>query len=391
MSNDITSAMMHLIRTDRFFAEILMAMDRRIDDKIPHGAAGVTIKPRPTLHYHSGIFANNTVQAGADLLKHESLHLLFNHIVRGGAGGKMSHQVKNIAMDLAVNSFINGFQEINILKDGEWVPSKLCTVANYKKDMPELKLGQTYEWYMSVLKKYMPELEQKGCSEGGNGQVDDHSQWTDAQGSEYDVNQVKGIVQGAYERATGAGWQPNDQLRDLVKKLLSTENPWKRELQRFPQDAEVAWREGTWRRRNRRTPGWQPGERKERKVKIHAGFDTSGSVGGPLISAFFAELQKMEDAGADVMVHFFDHQVQGSYSLDDAKKLKQVPGGGGTNFQPVLDKVRELKGDGLVMITDGMNGDQISKPNFPVLWAVPTQFKYEAPFGKVVSIEVGET
>lgn len=373
-------AIMGLIQEDRFYAEMILQMDRREDSKVLGGAAAVGVVPRPTLYYHPEIFENNTVETGKHLLKHEVGHLLLEHLQR--LGGSMN-KIQNVAADLAVNSFIDGFQGLKTKdEDGGWTYKPGCTVENLLPQFPSLVRGQTMEWYVEKLK-------QDGADQGNVGDpTDDHSKWGEpgTKSSEMDEMVVKGMIQDAVDRAHKAGGKVPDELRDLIKRLLASRNQWQRELQRFPQDAEICGSEDTWRRRNRRLGLQVPGTKKIRKVKIVGGIDVSGSVGGPLLELFYSEMDKIAEY-AEVVAVFFDHAVQLTVPWDQVRKIKKIPGGGGTLFQPMLDEAKRLKADGLVMLTDGMNGDSIAKPKFPVIWAVPGQYEYAPPFGKRLTIE----
>lgn len=373
-------AMMRLINEDRFYAEVLMQLERKADPKLPMGSAAVGINPRPTLYYHPDVFEINDVETAKNILKHEVGHLILEHLTRFT---KMTPK-HNIAVDLAVNSLIPGFQTIRVSTPEGIKEVKLATVANMKAQIPALIEGQTAEWYLKMIDEQIAKDKDPGEPEGG----DDHSKWGDGKGepgSELDEHQVKGLLQNAVERTQNAGGVVPDGVRDLVKRLLAGRNDWQRLLQRFPQDAEVAFTEDTRRRRNRRYGLQYPGSRKVRKVKIVVGIDVSGSVFGPLLERFFSEVDKIAQF-ATVEAAFFDHKVQKVIAWEEFRKLKQIPGGGGTMFQPMLDEAAKRKADGLIMLTDGFNFDQTTKPKYPVLWAVPEQFNYTPQFGTLVKI-----
>lgn len=374
----IEAAIFELLNKDRFFAEVILMLDRIRDPKIPMGGAGVTIVPKPTLRYHPDVFIKNSRETGANLLKHEVLHLMLGHLTRGG---KWTLE-KNVAADLAVNCMIPGFQTLNMYdeKTDSWSKQDLCTVEILGKQIPNILPNQTYEWYLKL-------LQQEGKEKSRNG--DDHSGWEEGAGSELSDNQVKGLIQEGYERAVRAGSQPSSAVVDLVKRLLAGHNPWRRELQRFPQDAEITAHEGTWRRRNRRIPLAQPGSKPIRKTKIAVGIDVSGSVDTKLRNEFYSEVFKIEASGAEVIAVFFDSTVCAVVPWAEISRFKKTPGGGGTNFAPPIQKAKDLKVDGLIMLTDGMNQDTISKPRFPVIWAIPKTLEFSAPFGKKIQLELG--
>jgi predicted metal-dependent peptidase len=367
----LESAIMRLINQDRFYAEVILQMVRIPDSKIP--TAGVSVSPRVTLRYHPELFEKNSAPDNVAILKHEVGHLILNHLQR--SGNQMS-RIQNVAADLAVNSFIPELQHIRTLDpDGRWTLKPGCTVDIMQKDFPELEVGKTYEWYLEVLKK-----NQEKCPDSS----DDHSQW--GQSGELDEYLVKDLIQKAVDRTVRGGQKVPDGIRDLVKQLLKPSANWARELQRFPQDAEKMAAEDTWRRRNRRLGLRAPGQKAVRKTKIGVAIDVSGSVDGPLLDRFFAECSKIDQV-AEVVAIFFDHGVQKVCSWAEVKKLAQIPGGGGTCFQPMLDEGKRLKLDGLVVLTDGQNFDTIVKPSFPVMWAIPANYEMTQPFGKHIRIQ----
>lgn len=138
--------------------------------------------------------------------------------------------------------------------------------------------------------------------------------------------------------------------------------------------------------RNRRYGLQYPGQKKIRKVKIAVGFDVSGSIGDELARQIAGEIRHIHEGGAEVDVVFFDHAVQEVRPWSDNFLDGGVPGGGGTLFQPPLDKAVDLGCDGVIMLTDGMNADTITDPGIPVIWGILPGFKFEAPFGKVLEL-----
>lgn len=127
---------------------------------------------------------------------------------------------------------------------------------------------------------------------------------------------------------------------------------------------------------------------------IVCGIDTSGSVGNKEISMFFGNLAGiLEDLKPErIIVMFCDARVHSVDELYDATDLydlrkKGAPGGGGTSFVPVFDKITELdlEPDALIYLTDGQGRFPSSPPSFPVLWGnIYPNSKY--PWGDVVDV-----
>jgi predicted metal-dependent peptidase len=126
------------------------------------------------------------------------------------------------------------------------------------------------------------------------------------------------------------------------------------------------------------------------------GSDTSGSINDLEHAMFFGE---MAGIFADIMprrlvVMWCDAKVHRVDDLEEPGDLadlraKKVPGGGGTDFRPVFDEIREmgLEPDALIYLTDGYGTFPSEEPPYPVLWGDITGNKeVNYPFGEVVNI-----
>ncbi len=115
--------------------------------------------------------------------------------------------------------------------------------------------------------------------------------------------------------------------------------------------------------------------------------DCSGSIDQHTINQFAAEIRNVKDDLNPACVHvlYFDSEVSHveSYGPDDALDIK-LCGGGGTDFAPVFDKIRELNIEpvAVVFLTDLCCHSFGEPTDAPVLWV--TTEAGEAPFGEVV-------
>lgn len=127
---------------------------------------------------------------------------------------------------------------------------------------------------------------------------------------------------------------------------------------------------------------------------VVVGLDTSGSVGQRELDMFFGELHGILDdvrpqrivlMFCDTMVHRVD-EIEDTVDLLHVRK-QGAPGGGGTSFRPVFEKITELgiEPDALVYLTDGMGSFPSKEPTYPVLWGnVYAGSKF--PWGEVIDI-----
>ena len=98
---------------------------------------------------------------------------------------------------------------------------------------------------------------------------------------------------------------------------------------------------------------WRKGNRHRRKSHILVAIDTSGSVSMPEYREFFGQIKTLT-AVADFHVVECDANIQHEYDFK-GKPNEILHGGGGTDFQPVVDLFKKdcRKYDALVYFTDG--------------------------------------
>lgn len=386
----LTRAITALLNTqDRFYADFIQQMDRVYTDKIP--TAGVRITNRIELSVNPKWFGALSLEMQVMTLKHECLHIISEHIerVKAFSPDAITHQFYNMCMDLAVNSLIPGFPD-RLTIDGK--DQEFCTVANFKREYTNLQAGMPFEYYVGYFRQ--EEQDQKKLSEAiKNMGFDDHSglyESSNGEPTEVQKQIIRHTINTAVEAAKRAGSNPPAGLKGLIDRAMKSKSDWQRALRRFPEEAEVCDIEATRKIRNRRYGVVYPGHKKVRRKKIAIGFDVSGSIGTDIVAALMSECDKIIEAGCELVVLFFGTGIVREETWTKTPDLRtyQVPDGGGTLFQPVYDRARELKADALIMLTDGYNFDQgVRKPTCPVLFGIIGNRDYKSAFGKVLYIE----
>lgn len=382
----IEHAVTYLVNTDRFFADFIQQMDRVYTDKV--ATAGISVGKRITLYINPTFWAKWPVKMQAAILKHEAIHMICGHQYRAEMyykDNKELHDFYNICMDLSTNCYVPEISH----KDG------FITVAGmHEAGYTTLKADQPFEYYVGYFQKEREEIAKMRAQAGS---ADEHIFDKDADGEPDEVRDrtVKHAVGEALDAARRAGKEPSTKIQDIVGKLFRGRNEWRREMRRFPQDAEVVAIESTRNRRNRRYGIIQPGDKKIRKVKVGLAFDVSGSmIDEKTMKALGEEIGKILDAGCELHAMFFDTGVTCEIEIKDVKDLAKYNhvGGGGTAFQPVLTRTKELGLDGLVMLTDGYNfdGAPLVFPKCPVLWGIINNDKYVPEKGKVIYVKPEE-
>jgi predicted metal-dependent peptidase len=370
----IENALIKLVGTDRFYADILMRLNRVITTRIP--TAAVSLERGGTLYINPDFWAANEPHQVA-ILVHESLHLLFDHIGRAketGAGALF-----NIAADLAINDIIQGFPNQATV---EGKLADLATVSNFQRQFPDMEHNKAFEYYVDFLK-------QKGNQgEGGGQTMDDHSQWGETDLTPEEARQVvKDLIGRAIASTKNAGQQVPDGVRPYIEQLFDSGLSWEEILRSVPEATEISYFESSRKRRNRRYGLDFPGEKVVRKCEVVIGWDVSGSMTDELESKV-GEVVKEIATKANVKVIFFDHAIQEEMDyVDGCLDRKTIPGGGGTLFAPVFERARELGADALIMLTDGMMADDFERPNFQTYWGIFEGFKCPVDWGCVVTVK----
>lgn len=377
MSCPLTQAIVRLYDEERFYAELLIQMDRIIGKRVP--TLGVCIKNRVQLHVNLDFFLTLSPKEQVAVLKHECQHILNDHIPRAkelapevyekdkdhvdSIINRAKHTLINVAADCAINPGIP-----NIPKNGEFP-------KNFK-----LKDGQTLEWYVEHLKK---SEEMKGLTE-----FDGHSLWAESEGGKEELKEkIRQAVNKAAEKARAAGKMSADNEL-LVERLNYNPRDWKSDLKRFAARAMETALQTSKKKRNRRYGIMYPGTIKEETLHIGVALDTSGSISDEALGQFMAEVGNIAKY-ATVTVVEADSEVKNSYVFDP-KRTYKVKGRGGTAYQPAFDFfTKETEVDGVIYFGDmDCFDEELIKPKYPVLWAIVGTQKPPADWGSITKVEV---
>jgi predicted metal-dependent peptidase len=138
----------------------------------------------------------------------------------------------------------------------------------------------------------------------------------------------------------------------------------------------------TWRKPNRRYIGagmYMPSGISERIGEIVVAIDTSGSIGGPQLSAFLSEVKSVAETvhPEAVRLLYWDTEVCGDerYEGEERDKIVQSTkpkGGGGTTVEcvPRYMQSKQIKAQCVIVLTDGYLGGSWGDWQHPVLWTI---------------------
>lgn len=433
------------LRKARYFSSVAYKIVPRAIDATPEiFTAGVTERGIMlwSPHYLLGRLPPDWFEAGkaparltpekvAGLWLHEVLHLVNTHARRRGS---RDPKLFNVAGDLAINPSV---REIGCeLPDGGVWPKEFGWDENLTADEYYALLEKLVQQRNGGCSGSDGDQQQKGKKSRGKDQwqpskgdpngagkpqpgkgwcgscaghaVPDEPGEGDTEGrSDAEMERaVKEFAEAAKAAAAhGRGSVPAGILRLVDELLKPPKVPWRKKLGTVARRA-VAWAAGAVDTRydapSRRQGGigYGPGvpvlSRLRAKVpRVAVAVDTSGSMGDEELARAVAETVGIAKAvGAAVQLYSCDAAVHAAAPVKNFADIKRnLKGGGGTYFQPVLDALEKLvqKPDVLIYVTDGGNFDTCKKPRgIRVVWVLVGKHRCRpngVDFGDVVEID----
>jgi len=229
---------------------------------------------------------------------------------------------------------------------------------------------------------------------GGSGEVRDGADENDSGGGgdpSTDETWELALAQAA-QAAREVGDLPGG-LERLISDVLNPTADWRELLSRYICDR--ARDDYSWTPPNKRFLHLDvilPSLSHRKLPEIVLAMDTSGSVTGPEMDRFAAELSGIFEA-FDTTVHvvYCDSEVAGTQTFvrGDLPLDLTPAGGGGTDFRPVFQWVERAGLDPgcLIYLTDlECLSFPEREPDYPVLWARVGQGEQTPPFGEIIEI-----
>lgn len=244
--------------------------------------------------------------------------------------------------------------------------------------------------------------DKSGDKSGGQGGFDEHD-WADAVDgmTEQEKQQLADdIDQALRQGGIYAGKVGGNMSRDIAEMLTPKVN-WREVLRRFIKTSLKDRDAPSWRKAHKNYL-WQdiilPSILGKRIKHLAVGIDTSGSIQGPILTAFLSELNKIiKDVNPDrVDVMYWDTDVAGheTYTGTKADIVSRTSprGGGGTDPDcvPAFMKEKAIAPDALVILSDGyMHSDPApwSAGKYPVLWCIIGNDGWTPPRGQLVNVK----
>ena len=364
------------------------------------------------LIYNPNFIGQFDVDTILSLLKHETLHLAFNHLSLFDNNNitKKEHHIRNCAMDLEVNCYLDrskiqkeaggvfaedlgydkclGTREYHrlLLEREEQQkqqaqakqPQQPCNGGQGGKQGQSSSLSPKQSKNQGQSQgQQQSQSQQQSQQQGGspdemsqqdkqdleqllNGAetFDDHSMWPKDM-SEAEKEQLtqaidQMLVFAAEEVEKACGSIPGELCGriELLRKKPKPVTDWKRHFRRYLGNEFTEFLRKSKKRPSRRFED-AAGNKHRRKSRILVAIDTSGSVSMPEYKEFFGQIATLSQT-ADFHIVECDTRIQYEYDFN-RKPNEHLHGGGGTSFQPPIDLFlkNQRDFDALVYFTDG--------------------------------------
>lgn len=322
------------------FSGIVMVGDSKIKDDVPTACTNGR-----DVMYGRAFVEGLTDQELVGLVLHENLHKCYQHAILWRHLWKQNPQLANMAADYVINLEILDLskQHYDFIK----LPEKGLVDEKYRG----MDTGEVFR-----------ALQEEGNDGSGEGGLDEH----DFEGLTEEEQEAvsKEVEQAIRQGALMAGKMGGDESR-VIGELTAPKVDWREQLREFVNTVSAGHDDSTWRRPNRRWLGqdlYMPSSISESMGPLVIGIDTSGSVSGPMVSAFLSEVVGICQNVSPEVLHLVEcdatiqsHKVFDQGSLDQLGAIKNLHGGGGTDMRVIFDYVEKnnLKPEAVVVLTDG--------------------------------------
>jgi predicted metal-dependent peptidase len=340
---EVNETIKSLLLNYPLFGEVLIAVERKIDNNIP------------TLAVTSDLclLVNEEFWAGLDdeehkgVMAHEVMHLMFGHFIRFKDYFEKHSTIVNTALDCAINQIIL----FKLPKGG----ITLDTVKNLTQNQ-KLKSKHTAEYYFNELMKVKKKLE--------NDFVDSQDHSKQFENCENPLNNAKKEelikkaieAQKIFDRKHGV--KSGDSLINLIPERVTTnQNVWKSLINKSMGDVPTN-PEYIYGKQSRRNPDVFFGKRMTMEnPHVWVIIDTSMSVSNQELTKFIGHINSAIRK-FDVTTTLIECDSSIKKITNIKRKIKQIDihGRGGTNLYKAIEHIIDQVGNSktkIVMMTDG--------------------------------------
>jgi predicted metal-dependent peptidase len=379
-----------LLLKEPYYGFFLLMLNKFWDQRIPTACVGKNgINYQLRINEEFWISLEDPKKMG--LLKHELLHIAFNHLTMHF--NFSDKRLANVAMDMEINQYI----------DANMLPEGGITLDSY----PELNLNERAgcRYYYDALRKAQKDKDEKGTSGSpgmdklldalGNGEDPTNHDWeifddlSEAERKLVDKQTQRILNQAKEQTVKRQGTVPGEiDGVIIIEEIVPPKFDWRGFIRRFTGVSTRVFTKKIRRKENRRFSD-NPGLKIKMKQHMLLAIDTSGSVCDDELKEFMNEIHHIYKTGVDITIVQCDTEIR-SIEPYRGKHELQVSGRGGTYFDPVLDYFNEnlKKFTSLVYFTDGEAHASI-KPRGNVLWVISERSSLNTSLpGKVIKLEL---
>ena len=359
----------------------------------------------------------------AFLVMHENMHKCYRHLTTWKALHAIDHQLANMACDHVINIQLYDMDMSESVLSHPRDPKTGKHMGCFDERFRGMDAKQVFD----ILREEQPEPDgpcregEEGDEDGGDNPVrgkggngrgndrqdvgnslDEHD-WQGAQDglSEEEKKQLEQDIDQALRQGAIYAGKVGAHMSREIGELLAPKVDWRAVLKRFVKTHLKNRDAPSWRKAHKNYL-WQdvilPAIVGKRMKHLVIAMDTSGSVVGPLLSAFMGELNKivvdLKPERVDIL--YWDTSVDGHETYTsghgDIVHKTKPSGGGGTNpdcIPPYMAK-HKINPDALVILTDGYmhsNPPGWASLSTPTLWCVIGNDSYTPPKGQIVNIK----
>lgn len=367
--NTIEKAIKHLLDRKQFYAHYFLNSKitycKGDNARVPTAAAGIDPKTLSTFFiFNEDFIASLSFEEFAGVVEHEIMHQLFSHTSFFNQN-VYNKQIMNIAMDCAINQYID------VLPEGSITLPSLSSMLGEKLDPFE-----TWEYYYS---KIIQSGKVVYCRS-----IDEH------EGDTIDGKLSDAVLRSNIDKAIKAskGNAPEHVLKIYSGLVTDAKICWKGVLKNFVARAVSYNKKATRKKINRRFGLDAPGTKKLKELTLGVCVDSSGSVDDAAFESFVNEVVHISSIAKTTYFIDADCEVQNVQKILKRRDFeKSRSGSGGTAYSPAIEKCMELKCDAIIYFGDFDTADTPVNPGVPFLWVgLENGIDKPGDFGQVIRI-----
>jgi predicted metal-dependent peptidase len=319
------------------------------------------------------------------VILHEGMHVTLRHLVTWLGLFKEDATTAGQACDYVINL---------LLVDSDAGSGFILMPGGDNKGLYDLKYkgmdtGEVYRL-----------LKQEGKG-GGKGGFDVHG-WEEAKGrTEEGTKAIEKEVAAALQQGAVLVGKLSGDMARAIGEITEPKVDWVEQMREFVVSLCAGKEMTTWRRPSRRSidsGDYMPSSYSEAIGRVGVGVDTSGSIGGAMVSRFLSEVGGIGKLVSPELMDllYWDSRVQGHEKYgpgqyDNLVQSTKPKGGGGTRPSCVTAYLQEkkIKPECMIMLTDGVVGsDWGGQWPCPVLWCIVGGRRVTAGTGKTIHITI---